>query len=416
MSSRKIKNTKATFIIFSIALVFKFLITTVFAANISVTVSGQGVSQPEAVANALSEAVKQVTGVYVETNQSFNDLILNTEQSVASKGQEKKIRTMQSMGQNNVRIKSGALIKNYTIDQLEHKNGNYTVVVKVEIEKYKSNISFAETRPRLLIDNLNSENSYLNNQIYSGMLEKMANSNRFAIVDRRNIERFRKELALIRSPDVSTSDKQKLGQIMGTDFILNIEAKGFNCQENEIFIALTRELERTRTCRIDVSYQISELPTSLVVIAGNFTRDSKVNMRAGLSSNSELNQLNLLSENVYNKISNDILESLFPMFVEGFDGNSVIINTVGKTPQIGERFQILKILQEGQIDNVFKFWGARLQPVGEIQLSKYENNKLIGSIVGDEISRDGDFVLKSLLSKDSISTPSGNKERKSVFE
>ena len=187
MSSRKIKNTKATFIIFSIALVFKFLITTVFAANISVTVSGQGVSQPEAVANALSEAVKQVTGVYVETNQSFNDLILNTEQSVASKGQEKKIRTMQSMGQNNVRIKSGALIKNYTIDQLEHKNGNYTVVVKVEIEKYKSNISFAETRPRLLIDNLNSENSYLNNQIYSGMLEKMANSNRFAIVDRRNI-------------------------------------------------------------------------------------------------------------------------------------------------------------------------------------------------------------------------------------
>jgi len=404
----------------SLAVAFAFVALignfSAFGAVLSVTASGQGPTQAEAVATALSEAVKQATGVFVEANQSFGELIVSTEQNYVSKGIERQLRTLQNIGQNNVRIKSGALVKSYVIEQLEHRNGSFSVVVRADIEKYKSNISFADTRPRLLIDSLGGESGYLKNQIYSGVLERVTNSKRFAIVDRRYLDRFQKELALIRSPQGSAADKQKLGQIMGTDFILNIEATGLRCQETEVNIAVTKEVERSRSCRVDVSYQLSELPTSLIVLANKFFRESKVSMRQGGATNSEVDQLTALSEAVSSRVAGDVVESLFPMFIEGFNGNAVIVNAGDKTPQIGDRFQVLKVIQEGQSENTFKFWGARLQPVGEIQVSKIEKGVVIGTIIGDELARDGDFVLKSLSATEAMSTPAVSRERKSVFD
>lgn len=409
------KMCRIAFLLFSIAY-FATNSLAAFGAVMTVTASGQGSSQAEAVATALADAVKQATGVYVESNQNFNDLIVSTEQNYVTKGSERQVRTLQNIGQNSVRIKSGALVKNYIIEQIENKNDKFFVIIKADIDKYKSNINFAESRPKLLIDNLMGESSYLKNQIYSGVLEKLTNSNHFTIVDRRYLDRYQKELDLIRSPQASTADKQKLGQIMSTDFILNIEIMGFRCQDNELYIAVTKEVERTRTCKVDVSYQISELATSIVILANKFSREIKNNMRLGGSINSEIDQLNSLSEIVLSKISIDIIDGLFPMFIEGFNGNSAIVNSSGRSPKLGDRFQILKIIKEGQSDYGFKFWGARLQLVGEIQLSKFDNGSVIGSILGDDIARDGDFVLKPLLTKESNSLQPVIRERKSVLD
>ena len=391
----------------------------------SVTASGQGSTQAEAVATALSEAVQQATGVYVDTSQSFGEVIVSGQDNNAAKAVDKGRRTLGSIGEsntvdtlgrNNIRIKSGALVKSYVIEKLERINGRFYVILKAEVEKYRSNISFAETRPRLLVDNLSGENSYFNSQAYSGVVEKLAQAKRFSIVDRRYLDRFQKELALIRSSQSTVADKQKLGQIMGTDFILNITPTGLGCELREINIAVTREIERSRACKVDISYQVSELPTSLVILAGKFSREIKTNLRPGGVANSEAEQLNSLSEAVSSRVAGDVVESLFPMFIEGFNGNAVIVNAGDKTPQIGDRFQVLKVIQEGQSENTFKFWGARLQPVGEIQVSKIEKSVVIGTIIGDELARDGDFVLKSLSAKEVISAPAVSRERKSVFD
>ena len=390
-------------------------------ATINATATGDGLTQAEAVAKALSQAIQQATGVYVETRQNFGEASSNAETNVISADKDKRVRRTLSTDQNNIRMQTGAFVKSYVIENVETSAGRMIVRLSAEIEQYKSKLSFTDARPRLLIDKLTGKNEEANDLIFASVMEKLVKANRFALVDRRYLDRFQKEMDLIRSAQVTPADKYKFGQMLGADYILNIESAGLSCQDASLPITLTKEVEQSRTCRIETSWQLSELATSVVVAANRFTSNSRVNLKPANKNDapgaaSERNQLVTLSETVAGTLSTEILDGLFPLFIEAFNGKTALINRGDKALKEGERFQIFKVMQEGPSSNPLKFWGARLQPAGELQIAKIDGGSVVGNILTADFNRDGDFVLKPISSAPSATAATPAKGKPSVFD
>jgi len=384
-------------------------------ATINATATGDGVTQAEAVAKALSQAIQQATGVYVETRQNF------AEPNAMAQERGGSVRRTLSSDQSNIRMQTGAFVKSYVIDSMETSAGRVSVRLSAEIEQYKSRLSFTDARPRLLVDKLTGKNDEANDLIYASVMEKLVKANRFAMVDRRYLDRYQKEMDLIRSAQVTPADKHKFGQMLGADYILNIESAGLSCQESSIAITLTKEVEHFRSCRIETSWQLSELATSVVVSANRFTSNTRVHLRPtnkteAPGSPSERNQLVTLSETVAATLSGDILDGLFPLFIDSFNGKTALINRGDKAPKEGERFQIFKVVQEGAASNPLKFWGAKLQLAGELQIAKVDGGTVVANILTADFNRDGDFVLKPIAHAPSSNAATPAKGKPSVFD
>ena len=386
-------------------------------ATINAAATGDGVTQAEAVARALSQAIQQATGVYVETRQNIAE---PNADGVAQELGGSVRRTLPS-DQSNIRMQTGAFVKSYVIESTETSAGRVSVRLSAEIEQYKSKLSFADARPRLLIDKLTGKNDEANDLIYAGVMEKLVKANRFAMVDRRYLDRYQKEMDLIRSAQVTPADKHKFGQMLGADYILNIESAGLSCQDSSLAITLTKEVEQFRNCRIETSWQLSELATSVVVSANRFTSNTRVNLRLANKTDaggaaSERNQLVTLTETVAATLSADILDGLFPLFIESFNGKTALINRGDKALKEGERFQIFRVIQEGASGNPLKFWGAKLQIAGELQIAKIDGGAVVGNIVTADFNRDGDFVLKPIASQPSSNAAAPAKGKPSSFD
>ena len=384
-------------------------------ATINATATGDGVTQAEAVAKALSQAIQQTTGVYVETRQNV------AEPNAMAQEQGGSVRRTLPSDQSNIRMQTGAFVKSYVIESMETSAGRVSVRLSAEIEQYKSKLSFADARPRLMIDKLTGKNDEANDLIYAGVMEKLVKANRFAMVDRRYLDRFQKEMDLIRSAQVTPADKHKFGQMLGADYILNIESAGLSCQDSSIAITLTKEVEQFRNCHIETSWQLSELATSVVVSANRFTSNTRVNLRLANKMDasgapSEKNQLVTLSEAVAATLSSEILDGLFPLFIESFNGKTALINTGDKALKEGERFQIFRVVLEGASGNLQKFWGAKLQLAGELQIAKANVGGVVGNILTADFSRDGDFVLKPIARQPSSNAATPAKGKPSSFD
>ena len=390
-------------------------------ATINATATGDGVTQAEAVAKALSQAIQQATGVYVETRQNVGEAISNAETNVIAVDKDKLVRKTLSTDQNNIRMQTGAFVKSYVIESMEPSAGRVTVRLSAEIEQYKSKLSFADARPRLLIDKLTGKNDEANDLIYAGVMEKLVKANRFAMVDRRYLDRYQKEMDLIRSAQVTPADKHKFGQMLGADYILNIESAGLSCQDSSLAITLTKEVEQFRSCRIETSWHLSDLATSVVVAANRFTTNTRVNLRLANKTEaggapSDRNQLVTLSEAVAATLSSDILDGLFPLFIESFNGKTALISRGDKALKEGERFQIFRVLQEGASGNPLKFWGAKLQLAGELQIARVDGGSAVGNILTADFNRDGDFVLKPVANAPSSNAAAPAKGKGSIFD
>ena len=384
-------------------------------ATINAAATGDGVTQAEAVARALSQAIQQATGVHVETRQNIVEANGTAQELGGS------VRRTLPSDQSNIRMQTGAFVKSYVIESTETSAGRVSVRLSAEIEQYKSKLSFADARPRLLIDKLTGKNDEANDLIYAGVMEKLVKANRFAMVDRRYLDRYQKEMDLIRSAQVTPADKHKFGQMLGADYILNIESAGLSCQDSSLAITLTKEVEQFRNCRIETSWQLSELATSVVVSANRFTSNTRVNLRLANKTDasgapSERNQLVTLTETVAATLSADILDGLFPLFIESFNGKTALINRGDKALKEGERFQIFRVLQEGASGNPLKFWGAKLLLAGELQIAKIDGGAVVGNIVTADFNRDGDFVLKPIASQPSSNAAAPAKGKPSSFD
>lgn len=193
---------------------------------------GRGRSRPEAIKQALYDAVSQAKGVAVSSGDVSVGLRSST-LDIDTYGGNKtvSIDALAIQGETtSLKTRASGMVKSYEVISESEVDGLYEVNLKVSIYAYQTPL--ASNRRRLAVMPLRSmafEFDFLGLKTSSKEMEKLmamkltsllGATNKFSILDRDHIEEFAFEQKILLSDAVSVKEKAKLSEIMGCDFML----------------------------------------------------------------------------------------------------------------------------------------------------------------------------------------------------
>lgn len=243
--------------------------------------TGYGADYQEALTSALMDAVRQVRGLQVSTEQQlkldFQHLIKDkTESKQATIGIEEDIFT-----------RSKGWVHSYSVlatDKPKDNNDTWKVTILAKIPVHESKMKddkrdsiavmpFRFSHPTFSINELGKpSNAYqMSGRIRDRIQTAFTQTQQFAVVNRSFGGEFASEKALLSSDNVSPVEASRLGNVVGADFMIvgNIYDLSTKIEEKE-FYGMKKV---TMTDRIDLSYQLIEVATQKVLWADTLTEE-----------------------------------------------------------------------------------------------------------------------------------------------
>lgn len=336
----------------TIALLFILSFHPLFGATTITTieVSGYGVNRDEALQNALIEALKQTKGVSIDSKKAFAKKLKQTNASV--NGENSRSMRVDSLSQSAVKEATKGLVNSYRIissRQLSSREWEVRAVVK--ILNYKSPGLSVKNRRKIAIMPFyyGQESFSIEGKRYSGaklsslvnqaLTSDITQSRRFAVVDRTYVQDMANELGLIASKHTSLSEKVKLGNVLGADYLLvgTIRSAGMrtDTQSNKLLGTTSSK----RRAEFIVEYRIIVVGTSQI----KWSDTAKAVIDLENTQSTEMALQNAI-EKVTASIANALLENIYPIrVIDNTDAQNIVLNQGGKTLHIGDKLDVMRL-------------------------------------------------------------------------
>lgn len=265
------------------------------------TSTGEGSGQTKEIAtrNAVLEAISKLKGLSAEKNLNlqslevptlFGTVLTNPQMSAATKGR----------------------IDSYDIISVNiEPNGWYMVRVNV----YKTLFERSK-KPSVTIINA-SRFKELGETLQRRLTNDLVQSKKFNVLDRKNDAYYKAEKQLIESEDASSEDVYKLGNILGTDYMLivNLRDLGKSSSSNS-GVASTSASSKASKANVVVDYQMILFATKEVKLANTLTLTLSLK-DGGVKANEEA------MGQISKAVSTDLLNTLYPLVVAAMQDKEI---------------------------------------------------------------------------------------------
>ena len=279
--------------------------------------SGYGVTKSAAIQNALVEAVKQKNGAYI---QSVKGVFSSYAQSSVSVNDESAHATKidDAMVQQ-IRIATNGYIDGYRIvDMIQHES-DYEAVIEVMTVSYKTPGNSAHKRRKIVIvpsynDNINvkvmSESKSIKDVSYN-LTQELTNSitqtRKFSVLDRENQSAYSDEKKVITSAEAQKDEILKLGQVLGTDYLVVSTIKEFKITNKVTKIkSINKEVKKLKAYA-RVHYKILTMATRQIKWSN--TIDFEFIPKGSGTQQVFYNTLKRIST----ELTRDIIDNIYPL-------------------------------------------------------------------------------------------------------
>lgn len=265
------------------------------------TSTGEGSGQTKEIAtrNAVLEAISKLKGLSAEKNLNlqslevptlFGTVLTNPQMSVATKGR----------------------IDSYDIISVNiEPNGWYMVRVNV----YKTLFERSK-KPSVTIINA-SRFKELGETLQRRLTNDLVQSKKFNVLDRKNDAYYKAEKQLIESEDASSEDVYKLGNILGTDYMLIVNLRDLGkSSSSSSGVASTSASSKASKADVVVDYQMILFATKEVKLANTLTLTLSLK-DGGVKANEEA------MGQISKAVSTDILNTLYPLVVAAMQDKEI---------------------------------------------------------------------------------------------
>lgn len=305
---------------------------------------GFGSTYQEALSSALLEAVRQVRGLEVGTEKNLKITLLQTLNAAGS------TVTGNAHVAEDIYTKSQGWIKSYKIlEATEPKKEGapwtvsvlvtvpvYEEVVKDDNRKTMAVLTFETAFKEIMTRNTRLAVDDIAERISEGVLSDLAQSKKFAAVNRSFETQFRKERETLKSGDAPASESSRVGQKLGADLIITgkIHSVRLEKKEKTFYGSSTPYFE----AGINLYYAVIEAATEKVLWADTVDyefsgKDEKLFVAAFISGLAE-------------SIASNVLDVTYPIKVlELQDNDTVLLNQGGKRLEVG---QLLNVFTPGR--------------------------------------------------------------------
>ncbi|MFP2770149.1 CsgG/HfaB family protein [Oceanisphaera sp. KMM 10153] len=352
------------------------------AAVTPVQVSGFGVTESLAVENALIEAVRQVNGVDINSSQQVEQYLHK------ENGNTETLTHTQRDG----RMAAKGMVDSYNLLSKHCDTEGCQVELHVNVIRYKAAGLSADSRRKLAVLPFTGRHG----ATFSSELQDLyTQSRRFAVLDRSQNQAYRQEQKLWESDDTALSEKARMGQVLGLDYILvgNIERAGTRrWSEN---IALTGEVKHYASSSLRVRYQLIEVPTR------------QVKWSDSISLNAGNGNLNALINQAVQGIFRQTMGNIYPLRLISVQGKRVIINQGGKTLKTGSYFTVFSLGEKLVDPYTGEVLGQDESAIGKIRITEVKPKMAYAELVqGDGgLLQKGQIVRPASAPANKVSRP-----------
>ena len=265
------------------------------------TSTGEGSGQTKEIAtrNAVLEAISKLKGLSAEKNLNlqslevptlFGTVLTNPQMSAATKGR----------------------IDSYDIISVNiEPNGWYMVRVNV----YKTLFERSK-KPSVTIINA-SRFKELGETLQRRLTNDLVQSKKFNVLDRKNDAYYKAEKQLIESEDASSEDVYKLGNILGTDYMLIVNLRDLGkSSSSSSGVASTSASSKASKADVVVDYQMILFATKEVKLANTLTLTLSLKV-GGVKANEEA------MGQISKAVSTDLLNTLYPLVVAAMQDKEI---------------------------------------------------------------------------------------------
>lgn len=265
------------------------------------TSTGEGSGQTKEIAtrNAVLEAISKLKGLSAEKNLNlqslevptlFGTVLTNPQMSAATKGR----------------------IDSYDIISVNiEPNGWYMVRVNV----YKTLFERSK-KPSVTIINA-SRFKELGETLQRRLTNDLVQSKKFNVLDRKNDAYYKAEKQLIESEDASSEDVYKLGNILGTDYMLIVNLRDLGKSgSSSSGVASTSASSKASKADVVVDYQMILFATKEVKLANTLTLTLSLK-DGGVKANEEA------MGQISKAVSTDLLNTLYPLVVAAMQDKEI---------------------------------------------------------------------------------------------
>lgn len=265
------------------------------------TSTGEGSGQTKEIAtrNAVLEAISKLKGLSAEKNLNlqslevptlFGTVLTNPQMSAATKGR----------------------IDSYDIISVNiEPNGWYMVRVNI----YKTLFERSK-KPSVTIINA-SRFKELGETLQRRLTNDLVQSKKFNVLDRKNDAYYKAEKQLIESEDASSEDVYKLGNILGTDYMLIVNLRDLGkSSSSSSGVASTSASSKASKADVVVDYQMILFATKEVKLANTLTLTLSLK-DGGVKANEEA------MGQISKAVSTDLLNTLYPLVVAAMQDKEI---------------------------------------------------------------------------------------------
>ena len=375
--------------IFLLMATLSVLLSTPAIARLSlqtVEVEGSGVTRQEAILDALQWAVGQVNGVEVAASVSSQMSEYMTEQngSVST--------TLSSSFSKNVDTATNGIVESYEVVAESVSDGLKYVQIRARIGVYDQSVQLKRLRMAVsdvIIDPGIGDfgpSAKFARDLRRAVTDYLTQTRRFAMIDRDFLASTQKELEFIASGNAPTIELARLGNKVGTDYLVILALNELTNQQTSRIYKTARVQKTTKQFGVDVSIRIIDVATSQIKFAYTIAEVSHDDY-GGLAKD-----VGFLSGQV---ISN----AIFPAGVVAVADDIITINQGGKTLKIGETYNLVKLGKSVNDPYTKERLGRVETKVGKVEISDVQAKTSSANIIEINLSdtghlAEGTFIIR----------------------
>lgn len=375
---------------------------------VTVEGKGSGATRAEAVNEALAEAVAKVNGLSI-SSQDVSALRMQLS-SVEAQTREGSVSantaSLEEAKVKQIATATKGLVQSYEVISEAPsvlKEGGVDVVVQATVGRYQT--SAQTQRKRIAVMPFRVRQGAQPYEVRyaelaaQGVVDYLSQTRRFAVLDRDFLKEKHGEFDLLQGDDVPAVEKARVGNTLGTDFIVVGAVDMLTADRKEEKVPYLDEIQLTYKVTARMTWRIIEAPTGMTVLSHSINKVQTKKVTA-TTQDDEVPGIASLAEATARIIGVRTMDTIYPMMAVAFGDGTITIGQGGDTVKQGQRFNLL---QYGDVlyDPYTKEPLAREEKkiaVVEVTdvLPKTAQAKVMEGSVAPDMFQEGKFILREI--------------------
>jgi hypothetical protein len=300
--------------------------------TVTVQSQGLGITQRDAVVDGVREAVSMVNGMAIASQTSLAEMTTEVTTDTDS------AFLMSSSFMQQISTATSGIVESYNIlsSGKDADTGLVTVNLSVQVARYKTSKQL--DRLRMALSGIRIDNDVQDRaaaaefaeDIQDGVIDYLTQTRRFAMIDRQLMADTQAELNYVATANVPTRELARLGNQVGTDYLVVIELRDLVTTVTERQMATTNRVRRKTVLTSEVGVRIIDVATSQIKFSGTVDTSATTDYRD-------------LARSAARAIGRYVQNAIYPIRIVAIDGNVLTLGQGGKTIDRGERYSLIRL-------------------------------------------------------------------------